>query len=163
VLLSLLLGAAARPPEAPVASFSGRVVGVKDGDTLEVLREGKAVDVRLWGIDSPERGQAYGDAAKKFASEKCFGRTVKVGERGKDRYGRVLGDVFLPDGASLNREMVRSGLAWWFVRYAPDDLELQALEVEARCARRGLWQERNPLPPWRHREAEREKEDGGRR
>jgi endonuclease YncB( thermonuclease family) len=59
--------------------------------------------------------------------------------------------VVLPDGRNLNRELVQAGLAWWYRKYAPDDRELEKLEAEARSAKRGLWQDPNPVPPWEFR------------
>jgi endonuclease YncB( thermonuclease family) len=41
-----------------------------------------------------------------------------------DRYGRLVGEVLLPDGRSLNRELIRAGLAWWYRSYAPKDTPL---------------------------------------
>ena len=64
---------------------------------------------------------------------------------------RLVADVILPDGRNLNRELVRAGLAWWYRRYAPHDAELEALEAEARAARRGLWADPHPVPPWEWR------------
>ncbi|MCS7309384.1 MAG: thermonuclease family protein [Armatimonadetes bacterium] len=130
--------------------FVGRVVGVSDGDTIEVMRAGRAVRVRLEGIDCPESGQAYGTRAKQFTSELVFGKEVAVQVRGTDQYGRILGEVILPDGRSLNRELVRNGYAWWYRRYSNDPV-LQQLEEEARRERRGLWRDRNPIPPWEFR------------
>ena len=63
-----------------------------------------------------------------------------------------VADVFLA-AACVNHEMVRAGLAWWFRRYAPRDRKLQALEEEARDARRGLWVEEEPVAPWSFRRA----------
>ena len=72
-----------------------------------------------------------------------------------DRYGRLVGVVTLEDGRNVNRELVRGGMAWWYRKYAPKDSELERLETEAREARRGLWQDKNPTPPgeWRRAEA----------
>jgi len=130
--------------------FVGKVVGVSDGDTIEVMRAGRAVRVRLEGVDCPESRQAYGTRAKQFTSELVFGKTVSVQVRGTDQYGRILGEVILPNGRSLNRELVRNGYAWWYRRYSNDRV-LQQLEQEARRERRGLWRDRNPTPPWEFR------------
>jgi len=132
--------------------FVGKVVGVSDGDTIEVLRERRAVRVRLEGVESPESGQAFGSRAKQFTSNLVFGKTVAVQVKGTDQYGRILGEVILPDGRSLNRELVRNGYAWWYRRYS-DDPVLQRLEEEARRERRGLWRDKNPTPPWEFRRA----------
>jgi micrococcal nuclease len=123
---------------AAFADFAGKVVAVKDGDTLEVMREGVAVRVRLYGIDCPEMGQAFGQRAKQAASDLAFGKTVKVIERDRDRYGRTVGEVILEDGRNLNRELVRAGLAWWYWQYAKKDAVLGRLEKEARDGKLGL-------------------------
>ena len=131
------------------ADFAGKVVAVKDGDTIEVLRDGtNAVRVRLSGIDCPEKAQAFGQRAKQAASDMAFGKQVKVIEKDKDRYGRTVAEIILPDDRSLNQELVRAGLAWWYKQYAPKDAKLEALEQEAREAKVGLWIDADPVPPW---------------
>ncbi len=127
--------------------FQGTVVGVTDGDTITVLTGREPVKVRLNGIDCPEKGQAYGARAKAFTSKLAFGKTVAVTPVGIDRYGRTLGDVTLPDGRLLNRELVEMGLAWHYVRYSTDP-ELAAAEHRAREERRGLWADARPVAPW---------------
>ena len=73
---------------------------------------------------------------------------VTVREVDKDRYGRTVAEVSLPDGRSLNREMVRAGMCWWYRAYAPADRDLAALEAEAKAAKRGLWSQSGAVPPW---------------
>lgn len=148
VLLALALALGVGVAHAE--EFSGRVVGVSDGDTIAVLRDHRAVTVRLTGIDAPEKGQAFGQLAKQFAASLAFGQTVTVRLGGRDRYARLLAEVMLPDGRSLNQELVRAGLAWWFRKYS-HDLRLAHLEAEAREGRRGLWADPAPEPPWDYR------------
>jgi len=131
-------------------SFTGKVVGITDGDTIKVLKDGKEVKVRLDGIDCPETGQAFGKRAKQFASDMVFGKEVKVKSKGLDKYGRTLGEVILPDGKSLNRELIRAGLAWWYRQYSQDST-LGVLESEAREERIGLWADADPIAPWDYR------------
>ncbi len=133
------------------ADFTGRVVGVADGDTITVLHNGKGERIRLHGIDCPEKRQAFGNRAKQFTSTLVFGTTVTVQVLDRDRYGRTVAEVLLPDGRSLNRELVRAGFAWWYWRYTPDDETLAQLEREARAAKRGLWADAEPVPPWEWR------------
>ena len=135
------------------ASFSGRVVAVSDGDTIRVMHGGLAEPVRLWGIDCPEQGQPFGTRARQFTGDLAFGKDVKVIVREVDRYRRMVGEIFLPDGRNLSRELVRAGLAWWYRPYARGDRELERLEREARAARRGLWADAHPVPPWEWRSA----------
>lgn len=132
---------------AGAASFSGQVVGVSDGDTISVLHNGKAEKIRLNGIDCPESHQDFGQRAKQFTSNLTFNKTVTVEVSDHDKYGRTVGDVILPDGRNLNRELVRAGFAWWYKQYSHDQ-SLGELEEEARAAKRGLWQDPAPIAPW---------------
>ncbi len=134
------------------ADFTGRVVGVSDGDTITVLHNGKGERIRLHGIDCPEKRQAFGNRAKQFTSTLVFGKGVTVQVMDRDRYGRTVGVVLLPDGRSLNHELVRAGLAWMYRRYT-NDQSLSDLEAEARVARRGLWADPHAVPPWEWRSA----------
>ena len=93
-------------------TFTGKVVGVSDGDTISVMRAGKAVKVRLHGIDCPEKKQPYGTRAKQYTSDLAFGQEVTVRIQTTDRYGRIVGEVILPGGKNLNWELVDAGLAW---------------------------------------------------
>ena len=137
------------PLMAQAAEYPARVVGISDGDTITVLTaEKKQVRIRLHGIDAPETGQDYGSRAKQAASELAFGKDVTIQVKDTDRYGRTVAVVVLPDGRSLNREMVEQGYAWWYSKYAPGDRELGRLENDARAAKRGLWSQLNPTPPW---------------
>ena len=142
------------PGTGGAESLTGRVVKVVDGDTLDVLQGRQTVRIRLNGIDSPEAGQAYGKRAKQFALELAAQKLVTVAVVEKDRYGRSVGDVILPDGRNLNREIVRAGYAWWYRKYSKD-ASLGKLEEEARLARRGLWQDKAPMAPWEWRKLKR--------
>jgi endonuclease YncB( thermonuclease family) len=139
----------------PQTTFTGKVVGVNDGDTIKVMREGKAVKVRLYGIDCPERKQPYGTKAKRYTSEMAFGKEVTVQIKTTDRYGRIVGEVILPGGSSLNKEFVFVGLAWWYRKYAPNDRTLKALEAGARAEKRGLWADPYHIAPWEWRRGKR--------
>jgi len=132
------------------ADFSGEVVGVIDGDTIDVLHDGRQERIRLRGIDAPEKSQAFGKRSKRAASELSFGEEVSVQEHGPDKYGRTLGEVILPGDRSLNQEMVRRGNAWRYRKYS-DDETLARLESEARQSRRGLWKDDDAMAPWEYR------------
>lgn len=138
------------PSESPLPDQSvagGTVVNVTDGDTLTVKREEKSRVVHLKGVDCPELKQAYGREARQLASEWAWNHEVEVKEEEAARDGGVSGIVILPDGRILNQEMVRSGLCWWERRYTKDE-SLPLLEAEAHAAKRGLWAQREPIPPW---------------
>jgi hypothetical protein len=89
--LLLILGV-----HAHAESLFGRVVGVSDGDTVTVLDATKAPHkVRLAGIDAPEKGQPFGQRAKENLSRLVFGKDVRVAWHKKDRYGRLVGTVWV--------------------------------------------------------------------
>lgn len=143
----------------PVAENSGRVVKVKDGDSLVLLEAGnKETEIRLAHVDAPERGQPYNRVAREFLEGLVAGNTVtyRIYEP-EDRYGRVVAEVFVGDTLLVNQEMVRNGYAWHFRRYS-DDRSYARLEKQARKARLGLWQEPDPMAPWEYRA---EKRRGG--
>ncbi|MFP4011694.1 MAG: thermonuclease family protein [Spirochaetaceae bacterium] len=136
-------------------TLSAMIIEVRDGDTVEV-DTGSAVEaVRLHGIDAPESDQPYGGRATAFTEERSPGLPVIVEVIDRDRYGRLVGEVVLPDGESLNEALVEAGYAWWYRRYAPEDEALRRLEEEAREAERGLWAAEDPVPPWEWRRGER--------
>jgi endonuclease YncB( thermonuclease family) len=140
-------------PALPSVQFSGKVVGITDGDTISVMHNGRAEKIRLYGVDCPEKGQPYGTKAKQFISQLVFGKEVTVKDYGLDntRSRRTLGDIVLPDGRVVNEELLRAGFAWWYRKYVPNRLDLAALEEEARTAKRGLWADKDPMPPWEWR------------
>ena len=151
----LLLGAAAHAD-----TLTGRVVGIADGDTLTVLDATNTQHkIRLSGIDSPEKGQPFGQRCKQSLSDLAYGRTVAVESNKRDRYGRLIGKV-LVDGQDANLEQVRHGCAWHYKRYMNEQslderLAYNAAEESARAGRVGLWSDQNPVPPWEWRRARR--------
>ena len=133
-----------------IEQHTGKVVKVVDGDTFDLMFEGKKIRVRMFGIDSPERGQAFNVKAKEFTASVIAGKEVSVVIRDKDRYGRFVCDVYLDDSTYVNAEIVKAGYAWHFTRYS-DDMQLGRLQDEARNEMRGLWQDSSPVPPWEFR------------
>ena len=91
------------------AEFTGPVVSILDGDTIEVLHYAQPERVRLSGIDCPEKGQAYGNNAKHAASALVFGKEVILQTHGYDKYGRTLADVCLLDGTHVDHALVKNG------------------------------------------------------
>lgn len=144
------------PGIAVATDFAGRVVRVHDGDTLTVLVGRKQIRVRLVDIDAPELHQAFGRRSRDSLANICAGHEVRVQEQGRDRYKRTLGRVTC-GGVDANAEQVRIGMAWVFVRYAPNASPLYALQSEARIERRGLWYDPHPTAPWDWRAQERAK------
>ena len=143
--------------------IAGRVVDVTDGDTIVVLATGGTRSVasaapvqhkiRLQGIDAPEKKQAFGNASRKFLTGLVANREVRVTYTKRDRYQRILGTVFV-DGRDVNLEMLKAGMAWHYKKYDSTPAYAKA-ESEARAARRGLWQDKDPTPPESFRKSKR--------
>ena len=134
----------------------GKVVSIADGDTITVLDAAKVQHkIRFQGIDAPEKKQAFGTKSKETLSEKIGEKEVVVQWKEKDRYGRILGEVKLGD-RHINLEMVQDGMAWHYKQYSRSK-ELADAEEQARKAKKGLWVDKEPVPPWEFRKADREK------
>lgn len=125
-----------------------------DADTITILHRGVGERIRLHAIDCPERGQAFGTKAEQVTSELVFGKEVPVKDHGRDRFGRTIGTVLLTDGTNIDHELVKDGWRWWYRKYAPGDTVLADLENDARKAKKGLWADPTPIPPWEWREQE---------
>jgi endonuclease YncB( thermonuclease family) len=139
----------------------GRVVRVSDGDTLVLLTEGKEeVKVRMNFIDTPETAQAYGQKAKVALTDLVKGQVVRLDSQEVDRYGRVLGTIWLND-QNINYQMVVDGYAWHYVQYAKksqssaDFTRYADAELNARLAKKGLWADKKPQAPWLFRQQKR--------
>lgn len=141
---------------AGAATLRGEVVGLADGDTLTVLDNDRQQHrVRLVGIDAPEKRQAFGERSRQHLSALVFRQEVAVDWKKRDRYGRILGVVRVRS-VDVGQAQLRAGLAWHYKAYAREQpVEQRALysdvELDARRARRGLWSEAAPTPPWEFR------------
>jgi endonuclease YncB( thermonuclease family) len=116
-----LAGALFATPTAAI-EFVGKVVGVTDGDTLTVLTAQRQQHrVRLSGIDTPERRQAFGQVSKQHLSDLAYDKTVSVVFHKRDRYQRIVGKV-LVNGADAGLDQIETGMAWHFKRYEREQL-----------------------------------------
>jgi endonuclease YncB( thermonuclease family) len=149
--------------------LAGRVVAISDGDTITVLdRTYKQRKIRLAGIDAPEKAQPFGTRARQYLSELIYLKQVDVEWKKYDRYGRIVGKIFVappkgcateptcPKTVDAGLALVATGLAWHYKQYAkeqpPDERQRYArAEWDARAKRLGLWQDKNPVPPWEWR------------
>jgi len=129
------------------------VIAITDGDTL-TARCGEPgayeqVTVRISAIDAPEKRQAFGQVSRQHLAKLCFEQVATITPRTHDRYGRTVGDVEC-QGQDVATEQVRSGMAWFYVKYGKGYEHLRGLETEAREARRGLWAQ-EAVAPWEWR------------
>ena len=138
-------------------TIQGRIVGVTDGDTIKIVTDEKQVKIRLYGIDTPEKKQDFGQAATRFIKS-LLSPVVTVEEKDIDRYGRTVGVVYSSTGTNVNEEMVKSGFAWVYRKYCRSSFCNDWLEMEnnARNNKIGLWQQK-AVPPWEWRKLQRQK------
>lgn len=125
------------------------VIAVMDGDTVLALRGTQKVKIRLANIDAPEKAQDFGKASRQALLDMVLKKQVRVNSRAIDDYGRVVAELSV-DGRSVNEEQVRRGMAWQYSYFHSDKI-LLALQSEAQAARRGLWAQASPTPPWEWR------------
>jgi endonuclease YncB( thermonuclease family) len=151
------------------ADITGKVVAVTDGDTIKVLDDDRVQHkIRLTGIDAPEKAQPFGNASRKHLASMVAGREVRVETLKKDRYGRVLGKVWVQPGdcpdcgktLNANHAQILAGMAWWYQDYARDQSaedrgRYESAVSEARKRKLGLWSEPDPIPPWAWRRGQR--------
>lgn len=129
------------------------MVGIADGDTITVLDGTRTQHkIRLAGIDAPEKKQAFGQRSKESLSDLVFAKAVSVETNKRDKYQREIGKV-LVEGLDVNLEQVKRGMAWHYKAYVREqtsnDRKVYAdAENEAKAARRGLWADSDPIPPW---------------
>jgi micrococcal nuclease len=140
VLLACAFGA------AHAEEFSARVIVVMDGDTVMVLRGAQKIKIRLADIDAPEKDQVFGMESRRALLDKVYKKEVVVTTRAIDKYGRTVADLGL-DGRNINEEMVESGMAWEYSWHHRNPT-YRARQSEARRAKRGLWADATPTPPW---------------
>lgn len=132
------------------ADFTGKVVGVSDGDTIIVLDINKVQHkVRLAEIDAPEKAQAFGSKSKQTLSALVHGKQVLVVEQGQDKYKRTIGRIYQGD-LDVNAEQIKRGMAWIYRKYSKDK-SLLPLEDQAKAQHLGLWADVDPVPPWEWR------------
>ena len=141
-------------------AWSGEVVGITDGDTITVLNSKtlKDVRIRLYGIDTPERGQAFSKRARQFTSKTVYGKIVEVKVMATDRYGRTVAMIYA-DKTLLNEELVKAGLAWVYEFYCSEPIceSWENFQLRARFDKQGLWSDPDRIPPWEFRRKKRSK------
>jgi endonuclease YncB( thermonuclease family) len=133
--------------------MTGKVVKVTDGDTITLLTsDNRQEKIRLDGIDAPEKKQDYGEKSKQYLASLVAGKTVRVEYKSKDRYGRILGTVYVGT-LNVNEEMIRKGLAWQY-KYNKDR-NLTRLQDEAKAKKLNIWSVKNPVDPYDYRKSRR--------
>tara|TARA_B100000767_G_C19575805_1_gene455189 strand:+ start:136 stop:639 length:504 start_codon:yes stop_codon:yes gene_type:complete len=156
-------------PLFAVGDISGTVVSVTDGDTIKVLDDKNIqYKVRLTGIDAPERGQPFATRSKEHLASMVAGKAVFVESDKTDRYGRVLGKVWVQPldcntcakTLDTNYAQLLTGMAWWYRYYASqqsleDQGRYESAEADASHRNLGLWVDPSPINPYQWRKGKR--------
>lgn len=138
-------------------SWPAKVVSITDGDTIVVLHEGQKKEIRLYGIDCPEKGQGHGEQAKALTAALVSGRNVDVEQKDIDKYKRIVGLVKV-DGQCLSELIIQNGYAWVYTKYCQEKFCTDWVKLEgiARQQKKGMWADPSIVPPWEWRAAKRE-------
>ena len=138
---------------AHAETLTGRVVSIADGDTLTLLdATNQQHKIRLSGIDAPEKNQDFGQKSKTSLSAMAFNQPAQAECRKRDMYQREV-CVVIVEGKDVGLEQIREGMAWWYQHYSKDQTpqeraEYAQAEFVAKMHRNGLWNSKNPTPPW---------------
>lgn len=142
----------------PALSFSqtlsGKVISIKDGDTVIVLDTlNNQTTLRLAEVDCPEKNQPFGTKAKQFTSEQIYMKTIKYVVTDTDKYGRSIAMIYYgTDNKYLSAEIIKAGMGWHYKKYSTSK-DLAEFEIAARKNKTGLWIDSNPIEPseWRRK------------
>jgi micrococcal nuclease len=145
IFLFLLL-----PAAALADSFDARVIGITDGRTLTVLKDGQPLKLYLNGLSVPEGKQPFGDKSRQALSGLVYDKTVTVHAAGHDRNRQILADVVV-GGVSVNKQMIQSGMAY-HDRLSSTDTALANAEIAAQKSRVGMWSQPDAAVPWEYRQ-----------
>ena len=129
--------------------YTVKVIGISDGDTFKGLTaDNKQIRFRIYGIDAPEKKQAFSNVSKQKLSDLIFGKTVRIKvQKESDRWRRPIVWVFTPEDKDVSAEMLKAGMAWHYKEFDKSQ-KYADLEIQARNKKIGLWTEQNPTEPW---------------
>lgn len=138
---------------AHAATITGTLDSVIAGDTITITSKGKVIEIRLFGIDTPDKTQAFGQFARNFTGGKASKGEIRVEPITKDHDGRTVAMVFV-NGVNLNEQLVSQGFGWVSRQYCKESFCADWLKFEsnAKSLHKGLWADENPTPPWEYRQ-----------
>jgi endonuclease YncB( thermonuclease family) len=131
------------------ATFSAKVLWIIDGDSIVVLKNQKRIEVRLYGIDSPEWNQEFSKQARSCLSKAVSGKNVLVVPYYYDAYGRLVAEIE-SNGRNINGYLAAKGCAWVYPHFCKQEIcdDWYKKQRQAKRDRSGLWKEENPVSPW---------------
>jgi endonuclease YncB( thermonuclease family) len=166
MLLSLLIVSNAHAKQYPIRMFEGTVTKVVDGNNVLITdANGTKLKVRLYGVDAPvteikstksgkesKNGQPFGANAYEALFTMVINKPVRVEAMAIDEYKRTVA-IVICNNRTINKELLSYGWGWANRKDlgSPYAAEYIQLEDKARKERRGLWQQKNPQPPWEYR------------
>lgn len=121
-----------------------------DGDTIAVNMNGSVETIRMIGVDTPETHkpntpvQCYGPQAADYTKGLIGSSSVRLQadplDTNRDRYGRLLRYVYLPDGRMIETELINNGYGFAYTQFpfSKKD-EFKADEQITKAAGKGLW------------------------
>lgn len=133
------------------AEISAVVTKIYDGDTIlvkEINGEGK-FKIRLADIDAPEKRQRFGNEVTCQLNKLLFRKQVIIKYSSIDRYGRIIGEVYL-NNVNINEMMLKNGWCWWYKNYSKK-YHYQNFQNHARKNKLGIWKNADNIPPWIYR------------
>lgn len=147
------------------ATIEGKAIKVIDGDSIAILDiERKQHNIRINGIDAPEKAQPFGDRSRQNMVRLVAGKDVIAQCHKTDYYGRHVCVVLVqpPDCPTYTKVLdvghaqIVSGLAWWYRQYAKEQSaedrdKYESAEREAEARKVGLWGDKSPIAPWEWR------------
>ena len=125
------------------------VKNIPDGDTINIERDGLKVKVRLAEVDCPEKDQPYGKEAREFVKKFLEGKKIYINAIEQDRYGRTIARI-RANNDDLGETLIENGYAWVYTSYSKNK-KLMLLQESAKRMKVGLWQDPDPIPPWKWR------------
>lgn len=121
-----------------------KIIKIYDGDTITALASQKEkIKIRLYGIDAPELKQPFGKASKRHLIDLISNKSLKINEKGKDKYGRTLAVLYNGD-QDINAQMVIDGYAWAYDKFSKDYV---AFQKDAQLLKKGIWIDKNIVRP----------------
>jgi endonuclease YncB( thermonuclease family) len=132
------------------------ITAVSDGDSLTGEKQtasGKEIiQMRLYGIDAPDKRQAFGKEAWQFLESLCLNKTLYYDPvSGSDRFRRVIAIAWMPENRmSVNALMLKNGMAWLDPVHCQRRIcrRWDKIQAAAQAKRIGLWSDKNAVPPW---------------
>jgi len=130
----------------------GVISKVYDGDTVTFVPDDKNEDewkIRLAEIDAPESDQPGGKESTQFLRDMALLKDAKIKVIETDKYGRKVGKVYV-GRKCMNKAMLQEGLAWHYKDYSKNT-EYRQLMESAQSQKKGIFRQKNPIPPWEWR------------